>query len=87
MMEVGGYTYACRPVQSIDRASSAHAWSSGTGDTYRGSFLFLLLANRFIIGKSQILRILWTIDRWGDHPDGRIWFCLDRESGQIDSLL
>ena len=39
MMEVGGYEYVCTPVQSIDRVSSAQA------ATYRGSYLFLLVAN------------------------------------------
>ena len=72
--------------------SSAHTVSSGTGDTFRGRFLFLLVANRSNIGKSQILRILWTMDGWRDHSDERIWFCLDRESAITflvleDSLL
>ena len=53
---------------------------SGSRETYRGSFLFLLVENRSFIGKSQILRILWTMEGWRYHSDGRIWFYLDRES-------
>ena len=43
-----------------------------------GSFLFLPVANT--IERSQILKILWTMDGWADLSDERIWFCLDRES-------
>ena len=58
-MAAGGKAYASRPSHDRLSASTAVARGSSTGDTNRGNFLLILMANRPIWGRCHLLHIVW----------------------------
>ena len=68
-----GYAYAYNAFQLIDRASTAMADGSGTGDTNSGSLWFHLVANRSNNGIPHSRVSARKTDGCGDHSVPDIW--------------
>ena len=76
-MAAGGKAYGSSPSHDRLRASTVHAWRSGTGETNCRSLLLNLEANGSTWSLYHRLHIAWKTSGLRDHPVLIVWPSLD----------